>query len=156
MHFSSRRYVNGIAIWQYYTAFHNLKELLIKIYNFFSYKKSNLIKSKDCLFLFNLRLLLRFANVISYTGYLQHSDYNVIVIDWSSISIRPYIWASKRVVLVGRFVTTMINFLVKHGMDSSQTKLVGHSLGAHVVGIAARNADSDIGYVVGKFSTFYV
>ncbi|KAL0123781.1 hypothetical protein PUN28_005949 [Cardiocondyla obscurior] len=82
-------------------------------------------------------------------GYLQHGDYNVIVIDWSSISIRPYVWASKRVVLVGRFVASMINFLMKHGMDSSQTTLVGHSLGAHVVGIAARNANSDISYVVG-------
>lgn len=58
--------------------------------------------------------------------------------------------------LVGRFVATMINFLVKHGMDSSQTMLIGHSLGAHVVGIAARNANSDISYVVGKFFTFYI
>jgi pimeloyl-ACP methyl ester carboxylesterase len=82
-------------------------------------------------------------------AYLQQDDYNVIVIDWSSISIRPYIWASLRVPLVGQFVATMINFLTKHGMDSSKTIMVGHSLGAHVVGIAARNADSDISYVVG-------
>ncbi|XP_011878188.1 PREDICTED: pancreatic triacylglycerol lipase-like [Vollenhovia emeryi] len=82
-------------------------------------------------------------------AYLQYDNYNVIVVDWSSISIRPYIWASRRVMLVGRFVATMINFLVKHGMDSSQTVLVGHSLGAHVVGIAARSANSDISYVVG-------
>ncbi|XP_011644471.1 pancreatic triacylglycerol lipase-like [Pogonomyrmex barbatus] len=82
-------------------------------------------------------------------AYLQHGDYNVIVIDWSTISIRPYIWASRRVPLVGRFVSTMINFLVKHGMDPSQTILAGHSLGAHVVGIAARNSNSNIGYIVG-------
>ncbi|XP_077270025.1 pancreatic triacylglycerol lipase-like isoform X3 [Temnothorax americanus] len=82
-------------------------------------------------------------------AYLGHKDYNVIVIDWSSISRRPYIWASKRVPLIGQFVATMINFLVKHGMDSSHTVLVGHSLGAHIVGIAARYADSDISYVVG-------
>ncbi|TGZ51575.1 hypothetical protein DBV15_11012 [Temnothorax longispinosus] len=55
----------------------------------------------------------------------------------------------KRVPLIGQFVATMINFLVKHGMDSSHTVLVGHSLGSHIVGIAARNADSDISYVVG-------
>lgn len=89
-------------------------------------------------------------------AFLRYDDYNVIVIDWSLISNRPYIWASKRVMLVGRFVATMINFLVKHGMDSSQTMLIGHSLGAHVVGIAARNTNSDISYVVGKFFTFYI
>lgn len=89
-------------------------------------------------------------------GYLQHDDYNVIVVDWSSISMRPYIWASNHVVPIARFVATMINFLVKHGMNPSQTILVGHSLGAHVVGIAARNANSDIGYVVGKFLTFFI
>ncbi|XP_071644563.1 pancreatic triacylglycerol lipase-like isoform X2 [Temnothorax longispinosus] len=82
-------------------------------------------------------------------AYLGHKDYNVIVIDWRSISRRPYVWASKRVPLIGQFVATMINFLVKHGMDLSHTVLVGHSLGAHIVGIAARNADSDISYVVG-------
>lgn len=42
-------------------------------------------------------------------------------------------------------------------MDSSQTTLVGHSLGAHVVGIAARNANVGINYIVGKFLIqFYI
>ncbi|XP_011691720.1 PREDICTED: pancreatic triacylglycerol lipase-like [Wasmannia auropunctata] len=82
-------------------------------------------------------------------AFLRHGDYNVIVFDWSSISIGEYFWAKGHVVKVARFVATMINFLVKHGMDPSQTILVGHSLGAHVVGIAARTADSDIGYIVG-------
>ncbi|EZA59904.1 hypothetical protein DMN91_000433 [Ooceraea biroi] len=82
-------------------------------------------------------------------AYVKHDDYNVIVIDWSKISIRPYIWASTRVKMVGMFVSSMIDFLVKHGLDLSQTTLIGHSLGAHVSGLAARFAKGDVNYVVG-------
>jgi len=73
------------------------------------------------------------------------------VIDWSKISIRPYIWASKRVKMVGTFVSSMLDFLIGHGLDVSQTALVGHSLGAHVVGLAARFAKDVVSYVVGRF-----
>ncbi|KYN36866.1 Pancreatic lipase-related protein 2 [Trachymyrmex septentrionalis] len=82
-------------------------------------------------------------------AYLRISDYNVIIIDWSAISSMSYILASRRVTVVGQYVATMIDFLVKYGMNSWETKVIGHSLGAHVVGIAAYNASSDIGYVVG-------
>lgn len=91
------------------------------------------------------------TNVSHVTAYIQHNDYNVIVIDWSKISIRPYIWASRRVKMVGIFVSSMIDFLAKHGLDPSQTALIGHSLGAHVSGLAARNCKGEIKYVVGKF-----
>jgi len=73
------------------------------------------------------------------------------VVDWSKISIRPYVWASKRVKMVGMFVASMLDFLTGHGLDLSKTALIGHSLGAHVVGLAARHAENDISYVVGRF-----
>lgn len=97
------------------------------------------------------------ANALSLfvtAAYIQHGDYNVIVIDWSKITFRPYVWASNHVKKVGHFVSTMINFLAKHGMDLSKTTMVGHSLGAHVVGIAARETEGNVNYVVGKFLTF--
>ncbi|XP_029174266.1 phospholipase A1-like [Nylanderia fulva] len=82
-------------------------------------------------------------------AYINNEDSNVIVIDWSKITLRNYVWATNRVVMVGEFVSTMINFLAKQGMDLSKTVLIGHSLGAHVVGIAARNAEGEINFVVG-------
>ncbi|EFN87734.1 pancreatic triacylglycerol lipase [Harpegnathos saltator] len=82
-------------------------------------------------------------------AYLKHDDYNVIVIDWSNISMKLYIWASSHVEAVGKFVASMIRFLEKHGMDTSQATMVGHSLGAHVVGIAAHNSNGRVNYVVG-------
>lgn len=56
--------------------------------------------------------------------------------------------------MVGHHVSLMINFLEKHGMDLSQTVLSGHSLGAHVVGLAARDAKGTVNYVVGRSPTF--
>ncbi|GAB1868327.1 phospholipase A1 [Camponotus japonicus] len=82
-------------------------------------------------------------------AYVKNEDCNVIVVDWSKISMRPYIWASKRVSMVGQFISTMIDFLEEQGMDLSKTILIGHSLGAHVAGLAARNAQSEISFVVG-------
>ncbi|XP_018398479.1 PREDICTED: pancreatic triacylglycerol lipase-like [Cyphomyrmex costatus] len=82
-------------------------------------------------------------------AYLQVSDYNVIVIDWSAISSMSYVSATRRVMAIGQFVATMIDFLVKNGMNPWETKVIGHSLGAHVAGIAAYNATSDVDYVVG-------
>lgn len=87
---------------------------------------------------------------------MKNEDCNVIVVDWSKISMRPYIWASKRVSMVGQFISTMIDFLEEQGMDLSKTILIGHSLGAHVAGLAARNAQSEISFVVGKFLMNYI
>lgn len=59
----------------------------------------------------------------------------------------------KSVLPVAALVTDMINFLEKNfGLDPAMTRAVGHSLGGHVVGLAARLAESEIGEVVGKFN----
>ena len=85
-----------------------------------------------------------------FTAYLKNGDYNVIIVDWSMIATKFYLYSSKRVRLVGSWIATMINFLEKRGMDLSQTILVGHSLGAHVVGLAGSETFGAIGYIVGK------
>ncbi|XP_014475140.1 PREDICTED: pancreatic triacylglycerol lipase-like [Dinoponera quadriceps] len=83
-------------------------------------------------------------------AYLKHGDYNVIVIDWSSISLGPYLLASRRVKTVALYVSTMLNFLnEKAKLNFDETIICGHSLGAHVAGLAARNCKGKIGYVVG-------
>ncbi|XP_015584844.1 pancreatic triacylglycerol lipase [Cephus cinctus] len=81
-------------------------------------------------------------------AYLKHGEYNVIIVDWSRISKLPYVYASNRVKIVGQYVGKMIDFLASRGMNTINTLVVGHSLGAHVAGIAARNAKSTVGYVV--------
>ncbi|XP_076234044.1 lipoprotein lipase-like [Calliopsis andreniformis] len=81
-------------------------------------------------------------------AYLKREDYNVIVLDWSSISIRPYLWCSKRVLMVSQYTSKMINYLENHGMDVSKLTIVGHSLGGHIAGLSAHYAKHQVNYVV--------
>ena len=81
-------------------------------------------------------------------AYLKHGDYNVIVVDWSSISYRPYMWASRRVLMVSQYLSQMIDFLETQGLELSQLTIVGHSLGAHIAGLSARFAKRAVHYVV--------
>lgn len=89
-------------------------------------------------------------NYFIILAYLQHDDYNVIVVDWSEIAVGEYILASRQVKDVGRFVAAMIDFLETKGMDPTKTTLVGHSLGAHVMGLAGYFANNTVNYVVGE------
>lgn len=78
------------------------------------------------------------------------SDSNVIIIDWSSVSNLLYILAQSYVRQVGLEVSLMINFLAENGMSTENTTLIGHSLGAHVMGIAGYNSKEKIAYLVGN------
>lgn len=89
-----------------------------------------------------------------FTAFLQHGDYNVIVVDWSSISQRPYVWASNQVPTIAQFIGSMIDYLQSHGMNPSQLTIVGHSLGGHIAGLSSYYAKSKAHYVVGKYTQY--
>lgn len=90
------------------------------------------------------------AVVTVRNAYLAEGDYNVIVIDWSSIAGSWYTSAAPSVRGVAARVAEMIDFLSETaGLDFSTTKLVGHSLGAHVSGIAAHLASGKLEGVIG-------
>ena len=56
---------------------------------------------------------------------------------------------------VGKYVGKMINFLVSsHGMNPNTTTLIGHSLGAHLMGYAAQHALQKINSTIGMFVIF--
>ncbi|OAD62834.1 Pancreatic lipase-related protein 1, partial [Eufriesea mexicana] len=83
-------------------------------------------------------------------AFLQNSDCNVIVIDWGKIAKKEYYWASNRVLMVGKFAAKMISFLESQGMDENKLTIVGHSLGAHVAGLASNYAARKANYVVAR------
>ncbi|KMQ84535.1 pancreatic triacylglycerol lipase, partial [Lasius niger] len=114
-------------------------------------KNSNFDPTKPTRFIIHGWMNSRSSSVcvLIRKAYVKNEDCNVIVVDWSKISYKPYIWASKRVGIIGQFVSTMIDFLEKQGMDLSKTILIGHSLGAHVAGLAARNAQGEVSFVAG-------
>ncbi|KAM0728159.1 Lipase member H-B [Formica fusca] len=83
-------------------------------------------------------------------AYLSIGDYNIILVDWSKAAGNLWYWkVVKSVPLVAGHVTRLINFLEESAdLDTSKTRLIGHSLGGHIVGLAARNANNDIAEVM--------
>lgn len=73
--------------------------------------------------------------------YLIHGDFNIIVVDWSvGADTQNYIAARNRVNEVGPLVSRFIDFL-SNGTNASFSDLtiIGHSLGAHIAGIAGKH-----------------
>ncbi|XP_077277089.1 pancreatic triacylglycerol lipase-like isoform X1 [Temnothorax americanus] len=79
-------------------------------------------------------------------AYLNVGDYNVILVDWSKAAGNIWYWkVTQSVPLVAQRVTELIDFLESEaGLDPSKTRVVGHSLGGHVAGLAARNTRGEI------------
>ncbi|XP_063548452.1 pancreatic lipase-related protein 2-like [Cydia strobilella] len=69
-------------------------------------------------------------------AYLNISDLNIIVVDWGNAANVNYVLASYNVAMVGRLLTDFLNFLIVEGVSMDNVHLIGHSLGAHIVGIA--------------------
>lgn len=83
-------------------------------------------------------------------AFLAADDYNVIVVDWSNIASLLYVQSAAQVKAVGAYIAKMIKFLESQGSDPNDMSLVGHSLGAHVMGLAGHQAANKVGHVVGE------
>ncbi|XP_012539038.2 lipase member H isoform X2 [Monomorium pharaonis] len=83
-------------------------------------------------------------------AYLNTTDFNVILVDWSETAGNILYWSVVRSVpQIAQHVTQLIDFLEREaGLNPSTTKVIGHSLGGHVAGLAARNAKSEIAEVI--------
>lgn len=80
-------------------------------------------------------------------AYLFSRDFNVIVVDWSKLSNGSYITARLLVPAIGKYIGKMINFL-----QSDRTALIGHSLGAHVMGLAGQFTLRKVNHTIGMFN----
>ncbi|XP_046627853.1 pancreatic triacylglycerol lipase-like [Neodiprion virginianus] len=81
-------------------------------------------------------------------AYQAEGDYNLILVDWSTITYRLYGFARRRVCMVGEYIAEMIDYLETKGMNVTELIVIGHSLGGHVAGLAARHATKTVGYVI--------
>ncbi|GLH00075.1 Vitellogenin-1 [Gryllus bimaculatus] len=70
-------------------------------------------------------------------AYLSVGDYNVVAVDWSSwASSSTYWWSKISVPAVGELLGQLAIMMTREGAKARDMHLVGHSLGAHVVGAA--------------------
>lgn len=74
-------------------------------------------------------------------AYLQKGDFNVISLDWSAGADTPNYFKSRSLVPpVGQFLAQFIDFLEENtATKTSEMYLIGHSLGAHIAGIAGKH-----------------
>uniref|UniRef100_A0AB38ZEP9 Venom lipase 1 n=1 Tax=Oncocephalus sp. TaxID=2944721 RepID=A0AB38ZEP9_9HEMI len=72
-------------------------------------------------------------------AYLPKFDYNLIVVDWGGRAKKFYPTARQSIVLIGKYLSDFIDRLCQsYNIPPESLHVVGHSLGAHVAGIAGR------------------
>ncbi|XP_063241618.1 inactive pancreatic lipase-related protein 1-like [Bacillus rossius redtenbacheri] len=72
-------------------------------------------------------------------AYLEADDVNVVVVDWSRLASNiVYYYPASNTKPVGRRIADLVRTLEAAGAERRRTHLVGHSLGAHVVGYAGQ------------------
>lgn len=76
-------------------------------------------------------------------NFLEVKDCNVILVDWKTIAgnlIYPIPMMETR--NVGRHIAKFVDYLIDNGARLEDIHLIGHSLGAHVVGVAGSLVES--------------
>lgn len=90
-------------------------------------------------------------NLHSSAAYLTYTDSNVIIVDWSSYSMSiNYIDVTYDVKRVGERVKQFISWLYANGLRAVDLTLIGHSLGAHVMGMAGYMLTPKVNNIVGE------
>lgn len=75
----------------------------------------------------------------------------MLAVDWSSLS-QMYSQGVAEAPNCGAAIAQFMNLLINDlGYQASNVRLIGHGLGGHVAGIAARLINGNVPHVVGKF-----
>lgn len=76
-------------------------------------------------------------------------DVNVITADWALGANGGYTQSVRNVPATGASIAELINWLNSLGVAYSDFHVMGHSLGAHVAGLACRLSNGTIGQITG-------
>lgn len=82
--------------------------------------------------------------------FLEQGDFNVIAVDWEK-GARTLLYpvARYRVPQVAEVVAAAIDKLFDFGQSSEQIGMVGHSLGAHIAGLAGKRTKQKVAFIIG-------
>ncbi|CAH1396698.1 unnamed protein product [Nezara viridula] len=69
---------------------------------------------------------------------LDVMDSNVITVDWKVVKEKHWFYhkVAKNTVFVGRYLASLLDWIIEQGANPSDIHIAGHSLGAHVSGYA--------------------
>ncbi|RZC35443.1 inactive pancreatic lipase-related protein 1-like, partial [Asbolus verrucosus] len=79
----------------------------------------------------------------------RSEDANVIVVDWARLAGLIYFNAVNHTLPVGNYVGQFLQFLENNSVDLKTVHIIGHSLGAHISGIAGACVGGRIGRITG-------
>ncbi|XP_015516106.2 lipase member H-B [Neodiprion lecontei] len=82
-------------------------------------------------------------------AYLERADHNVLVLDYSEIAGEAWNYAYLSTEGVGYTVAIALDEMVAAGLDATTLNLVGHSLGAQVMGYIGKNVNFTIPKITG-------
>lgn len=82
---------------------------------------------------------------------LSNNDVNVITVDWGSLAKNSlYPWSALSTRYVGRQTAKFLDACTKsYGVQRDRMHLIGHSLGAHVVGYTGMFMNSEVHRITG-------
>lgn len=82
--------------------------------------------------------------------FVEYNDANICVVDWSRLAFMKYLLSAQATLPVGNYLGSFIQNLTDNGIfDISQITLIGHSMGAHVAGIAGFYLNSTVPTIIG-------
>lgn len=82
--------------------------------------------------------------------WLKYVDTNICVVDWQYLGLIEYTIAIQNTRIAGKYLSEFLKSVFKStGIPYSKMTLCGHSMGAHVVGIAGGYIDGRIGKIIG-------
>ncbi|XP_050677746.1 pancreatic lipase-related protein 3-like [Leptidea sinapis] len=86
------------------------------------------------------------------TEFLKISDLNVFALDGRNVIGLEYLRSSTYVRFMGEELGRLLSGVIKRGKNASMITLIGHSLGAHVAGVAGEKVKQDTGQTIGRIT----
>lgn len=84
---------------------------------------------------------------------IQKVLWNIIIVDWSPLSVALYSEAHRLSTIVGQQLTSFLLFLSKSaGLKMSTIHLIGHSMGAQISGFAGHRVNKAINEKIGRIT----
>ncbi|KFB41920.1 AGAP000687-PA-like protein [Anopheles sinensis] len=81
--------------------------------------------------------------------YLRLIGGNICAVDWSPLALVEYNLAARNTPKVGRYLGKFVQSVLKKSFSIEQVTLVGHSMGAHISGIAGAYLGGQVPNIIG-------
>lgn len=84
---------------------------------------------------------------LSMKALLKHTKSNICVVDWRDWAEYDYLTSISFITRVANYTAEFLEELHGAGLDYDKVSLIGHSLGAHIVGLTGRQLNGEIGTI---------